>query len=1728
MSNPWDQDWSGKAAPPGAAPWEVDWSGKGKGYKKPAGDGQMVSGFKRSFEEVPGMLAGVGAFGADLVGATETRDALLGYAKRKQEEVGAAHAGDAQSITDTWDGKTGWLDFLANASGYVAGQALQSIATGGLGAFGAKMLASQGAKQVAEAAAAKAIAGGATEAAAQAAAAEALAAATTKAMTRGAAAGAGAQNMNMELGSIYPDAVEEAGGADNLDGGDKFRVFAAASLAAGVDTLGEAINASRVLKGSKAGQAIGADGMVKPGPGMLGRAAREVPAGMAREAGTEGVQTVLEQYGAAKTIGDAESIKDIVDSMGVGAVGGGLAGGIAARKAREPDPVVPPAAKPGSDPLAPEAVAAVLGASTLDDAIKAAANATTTALTRPRAEVSPLAAEIRALEDPQDRQEALGLVATAQNPNASGPVRRFAQNRLDELLLPIRQIPVGEATEVPLIPTGEAQELTSTEATSQILEPPTFDQRRAMGKRLPTGKATEITPEDIELGQIPVGEAIEVGGSRPEGMPERSRTDGQPIDPTGPNAVAAYIQRLQGVNTPAARAFVQDFAAGRITRDDVMGLLGANPPKAEPTADERLAAAAGQKQQILPTDFLTQDGQPYGSRTAAGIRAKKEEGTVVPVEGGWVVRKEPAGEQSDLPVPAGVAVPAADGAGDQPGGSVPAVRPVAAPGPAGEVQAGVPAAAGRGQADQPAAGSGSERDGALTPASTGILGVPQAVGGRDPRTITFTRRDNDGRLTRLIEYPDGERSEEFLVTDKNGDEHWVSSDRYNKGNYFPVKTTPESAAARAADELPSAAPAPAPAPPPASLPDKIKAKKAAAAPPASDQQVPAVGDSVSVDSGPLRGTIRTLLGGNDADGWLVSDTLQGSVRVNKVRFHRKMDAPAAAPAAAPTPAQRPFAQVVSNEATNPGEYLVREGGSNLARFQIGAGGKPTKIKYFYDSEQTRDWVRKSMDAHFAKSASPAPAAAPKAAPGTRLNGAAEKAAADRLEKLAESFYPKDANSPEGAARMSLRSIAAELRKERTVTSVEAILEQAAQRLDRQFSAQADVVREVLDSLRGQSAPAAAPSPAPKPDKAEIRPFRRADGSIGYEAVPIVAPAPAAAQPAPAPAPVADPATTAAPADDLTLDDELNDALGKLGDVLGDVFGAKKNITGPQYGAADLLPALSKVVELLVRKGFVSFRGAVGKAAQVMRANAATAPHVDAISARQWKAAYNAIADAYPGADTEEALGAMSAADVLAIVAPPAAVVEFPADALAKAKAAGQAATVGVFDWTSKQATRASVQTAVMESLLESFPAGTDAEKVSAQITQELAAAPQTLPEKIRAKKADETPAETPAADPEGLVVIPADPKVFAEALTDMAGASNQADGESQRMRATFTPDTKPVSLPRVTGSNTKPAGVEFMSPEQAAAKLAEWKAEADRQGTKLAGPNSNRVVLSLFDASGVLAQPWYEAGYRVFTYDLQTGGDIAAFNAENLLETHGNDEIFAILAQPPCTDFASSGAQWWKDKDADGRTEASNELVKQVLRTVELFRPPVWVMENPVGRIATQNNLPTPLLSMDPWHFGDPYSKRTLLWGKFDPNLPTAMVEPTEGSKIHRMSSSAKYERSLTSEPFAYALFMANNADAMGPAGRLAAEFAGVERKLFDAAVANGKAEYDIRSAIEDSYYENDLETVREILADLGGQPAPATTATDKAAPAAAVRNEAVIDLRKRLSVLNALRTCLG
>ena len=339
---------------------------------------------------------------------------------------------------------------------------------------------------------------------------------------------------------------------------------------------------------------------------------------------------------------------------------------------------------------------------------------------------------------------------------------------------------------------------------------------------------------------------------------------------------------------------------------------------------------------------------------------------------------------------------------------------------------------------------------------------------------------------------------------------------------------------------------------------------------------------------------------------------------------------------------------------------------------------------------------------------------------------------------------------------------------------------------------------------------------------------------------------------------------------------------------------------------------------------------------------------------------------------------------------------------------------------------------------------------------------------------EETAEEEPAVNEDGVKVVPfeADSTTVGELLSETRDEENPYD---IRYNALMHAAEKPA----------KPKPQEMLTPEEAKAQLEEWKAEAKRQGKT--SKNFNRTIMSLFDASGEWARPWQEAGYSVYTFDLQTGEDINDFSADYLLnEGFGDMEIWGILAAPPCTDFASSGAQFWSKKDAKGQTKISNNLVQQVLRTVEFLQPKIWALENPVGRIAKLNNLPPAHLTFDPNFYGDPYTKKTLLWGNFENDLPLAPVDPTEGSKIVKLSGKDKYARSLTPEGFAYAFFMANNAESMTPAERLTRTYYGVDPKAFEGATEADEEAID-SSLFQDKYYDGELDEAADIARNIIG-----------------------------------------
>ncbi|MFN7318971.1 MAG: DNA cytosine methyltransferase [bacterium] len=184
------------------------------------------------------------------------------------------------------------------------------------------------------------------------------------------------------------------------------------------------------------------------------------------------------------------------------------------------------------------------------------------------------------------------------------------------------------------------------------------------------------------------------------------------------------------------------------------------------------------------------------------------------------------------------------------------------------------------------------------------------------------------------------------------------------------------------------------------------------------------------------------------------------------------------------------------------------------------------------------------------------------------------------------------------------------------------------------------------------------------------------------------------------------------------------------------------------------------------------------------------------------------------------------------------------------------------------------------------------------------------------------------------------------------------------------------------------------------------------------------VILSLFDYSGNWPSFYKQAGYDVYQVDVKHDIDILELSPDDL-----PDKVHGILAAPPCTDFASSGAQYWKAKDLDGRTEASLALIDKTLEIIRWCDPNWWALENPVGRLQKLR----PQLG-DPWYFqphwfGDAYTKKTGLWGTFNRDLPRNPVEPDPKSWLMQLggkSERTKELRSMTPLGFAKSFFMAN------------------------------------------------------------------------------------------------------
>ena len=174
------------------------------------------------------------------------------------------------------------------------------------------------------------------------------------------------------------------------------------------------------------------------------------------------------------------------------------------------------------------------------------------------------------------------------------------------------------------------------------------------------------------------------------------------------------------------------------------------------------------------------------------------------------------------------------------------------------------------------------------------------------------------------------------------------------------------------------------------------------------------------------------------------------------------------------------------------------------------------------------------------------------------------------------------------------------------------------------------------------------------------------------------------------------------------------------------------------------------------------------------------------------------------------------------------------------------------------------------------------------------------------------------------------------------------------------------------------------------------------------------IILDLCGGTGAWSKPYKDAGYEVVIIDVDQ--DVRLF--------HTTAKIHGILAAPPCTHLAGSGARWWAEK-GKGTLLESLSIVDACLRIVLLTQPKWWCLENPVGRLV--HFIGKPKMYFDPCDYGDPFTKKTCLWGDFNEPVKNP-VEPTEGSKMHLYPPSPDRGklRSITPPGFAQAFFEAN------------------------------------------------------------------------------------------------------
>jgi site-specific DNA-cytosine methylase len=154
-------------------------------------------------------------------------------------------------------------------------------------------------------------------------------------------------------------------------------------------------------------------------------------------------------------------------------------------------------------------------------------------------------------------------------------------------------------------------------------------------------------------------------------------------------------------------------------------------------------------------------------------------------------------------------------------------------------------------------------------------------------------------------------------------------------------------------------------------------------------------------------------------------------------------------------------------------------------------------------------------------------------------------------------------------------------------------------------------------------------------------------------------------------------------------------------------------------------------------------------------------------------------------------------------------------------------------------------------------------------------------------------------------------------------------------------------------------------------------------------------VLVACEYSGRVRDAFAALGHDAWSCDLlpsEAPGNHAQCDVREVL---GAVEWDLLIAHPPCTYLAVSGARWF----AGRRRQQVDAL--DFVRLLMATPVPRIAIENPVGVISSRIRKPDQIVQ--PWMFGHGETKATCLWLKGLPKLLPSEIVAGREARVHRM-----------------------------------------------------------------------------------------------------------------------------